>query len=348
MSHAAWENQYSLFWENPLGTKEATGWLWLTSKPDTLSLGAEATKRDVYGNRYLLNSHLQVLKSTPSGALGETQMWFESSGTQTKLNRVLNSHFQNVTETCPVPPLPCYVAHWPVSEQPSTLRGFTVARDIGLGLGSAYVWSSCVADKLRVDWAPGKAVTVMPTFAALDGQPNTAPGGIVATDSSYQYQLYQAPNIECLWNGTRFQTAGFTINSSNGVQIKHGNDSLSPVGMTLGRFNATLSLKTWIDDDFMSRFVPDYLGSGISTELTGTFMAIVTGPTITTGTEIEQFTGTIYFHGKIVDIPSANPTTDSLQTINMEMTSPESGSAWTDAGYYIKIDSRYYDWQSVT
>ncbi|MCK4520999.1 MAG: hypothetical protein KAU20_00365, partial [Nanoarchaeota archaeon] len=152
----------------------------------------------------------------------------------------------------------------------------------------------------------------------------------------------------CSWNGTKLNTAGFSIESDNGMKVKHSVDSLSPVGMTMGRFKAVLTLKTWIDDDFVSRFVPDYLGSGVSVDTTGTFEAVISGNTVTTGTEIELFTGTIHLQGKIVEIPNANPKKDGIQQVKLELTSPEAGSAWDEAGYYIKIDSRYHDWQSVT
>ena len=346
-SHLGWENRTSFFWERPLGTGETTGILWLSAEADSMGLGAEATRRRVYGNRYMLNAHLQVLKSNPGGSLGATELFFDRAGTQTTLNRMLNTHFQNTAAACPVPPLPCWVAHFPVNEQPASLSGFTIARDIGLDFGSAYVWESCVCNELVLDWQPGKAMTIKPTFVALDGQPDTAAPGIVATDVSYQYQLYQAPNIACTWNGSKVETAGFTITSNNGIVVKHDPSSISPVGMTLGNWAAKLQLKVWVDDDFY-KYVPNSLGSSVPIDTTGTFEAVITGPTVSdeSGSSF-TYMGTVHFHGKVVDMPNAQPTKDGIQIINVEMTSPETGGSYDDAGYFIKIDSSSFPWQLV-
>ena len=342
-THVGWENRIAMVFERPLGTTDSTGFLWVSSDADSMGLGAEATRRQVYGNRYLLNPHLQVLKSNPGGDLGATAFWFDTDGTQTNLNRILNSHFQNTYEICPIEEI-CYVAHFPVSEQPGTLSGWSIARDIGLGLGTSYLWSSCVANKLEVSWAPGRPVELKPSFLALDGQPAGSCPGLIATDTAYQDFLYQAPNIAVTWNGTTIQTAGFKVESDNQMNVKHDPSSLSPVGFTMGRFSANLELKVWVDDDFFSDFVPDYLGSGVSpTDQLGTFQALISGPNNGDG---ETYTSTIYFYGKIVDMPSGQPNDQGIQTIKVEMTSPDTGTKYTDAGYYIRVRGSSVVWQT--
>ena len=348
-THLGWENRLGFFWERPLGTGETTGVQWISDVADTMSLGAEATRRKVYGNRYMFNQHLQVLKSNPAGFPGAMALWFERLGKQKFLNRILNTHFQNQYSACPVPPLPCFVAHFPVDEQPSTVSGFTIARDIGSGWNHSYLWESCVANQLELAWSPGKPITVNPTFISLNGQPDEAAPGTVSTDLLYQFMLHQAPNITCTWNSNPLSIAGFKITSNNGIIVKHDPSSITPVGLAFGNFVASLEFQTWVDDDFQTRFVPDYLGSGISPELTGEFEAVVLGPTIDFGSgDLRTFYATIHFQGKIVDIPNSQPKADGIQTVKVEMTSPGTGSLYTDAGYYIKLDSMYEDWQAVT
>ena len=346
-THLGWENRLAFFWENPLGTVEAIGKTWISDAADTMSLGAEATRRKVYGNRYMVNTHLQVLKSSPAGSPGAIAMWFEKLGKQTFLNRILNSHFQNTYDACPLPPLPCFVAHFPVDEQPSELTGFSIARDIGLGWANSFLWENCVANQLEISWGVGKPILCNPTFISLNGQPDEAAPGLVASDTAYQPMLYQAPNIVCTWGGTHVSVASFKITSNNGIMVKHDPSSITPVGMSLGNFTASLEFQTWVDDDFQTRFVPNYLGTGISPELTGVFEAVVRGPTIEIGGVMKVFYATLHFHGKIVDVPNAQPKADGLQTVKVEMTSPGTGDTYEDAGYYIKLDSAYENWQAI-
>lgn len=346
MAYAPWESSLAMFWEYPLGTVDTEGFLWLGDSPDSMSLGAEPTYRKVYGDRYYRKEHLKVNKSSPGGEIGATSFWWSSDGTQIKMNRILNSHFQNTTEVCPIHE-PCFVAHYPIGTTEDELGGFTIARDIGDGYASSYVWSSAVCNKLTVSWAVGKTLSIKPEFVCLDGQPKSDPGGIISTDVSYQRELVHAPDMSFYWNGTEFHPTGFRVESKNNINLKHAPTSKSPVGMTLGDFDAVLSIDMWVDSTYSSKFVPGYLGSigSPGTDYMGTFQCIFVGPIHGEG---EQFYGTIQFYGKIVQMPDTQIKESGIQNIKVQLCATDGTAGdYTDAGYFIKYSSFYTDWRTV-
>jgi hypothetical protein len=349
--HAGWESAVDLFWEYPLGTMGTTGFRYLSDQPDTLTIGAEAHERKVIGNRFIRKEHLRILRTNPGGALGPTPFWFSADNKQTSLNRILNSHFQNTVQACGIPPLPCYSRHYPVSTQPTNMGGFTIRRDIGLGVGSAYVWRSAIMSELAVDWRVGQPVTLTPTFATLEALPNdSVSGAVAATDPSYQRYYYMAPALDCEWNGTRFYPAGWRITSRNNVKSQWGPNSKHPIGYTLGVFEADLELDVWIDDDFYTRFVPkDNIGTSVTpTDTTGTFQCTVSGPigTMEGGIEPSQFDTIFYFTGKIIDMPGANPNMSESPTQKVKMRMTATGTTYDTCGYYIECQENNNDWQT--
>lgn len=350
--HAGWEHSTDLFWEYPLGSMGTSGFRWISDQPDSLNINAEAHSRVVIGNRFLRDSHLRILKTTPGGELGATPFWFTPFDVHPyEMNRLLNSHFQNQEQACGIPPFPCYTRHYPVSEQSGTLGGFTVRRDIGLGVDKAYLYTSGVMEKLTVEWKVGQPVTMKPDFRFLTGMPNQElSGAVAATDTSYQRYYYQAPAIDVLWDGTRIQPAGFKIVSTNSYNIRHAPNSKSPVGFVLGRFNAELEMDVWIDDDFYSRFVPvDSIGTGVTpVDTTGTFQCTVSGPIGTMGGGVapSQFNTIFYFTGKIINVPGANQNMGNVPTQKVKMIMTATGTTYDTSGYYIEIEGEEHNWQT--
>lgn len=337
-------NSVSVLWERPLGTVELTGgYLWLSGSPDSMDLGVKTLHRNVYGNRYAKETQLKVVSSDPNGALGKTPLWFKRDGIHSRLNRILNTHFQNFHAASPIPPAPCYTAHYPTDDVPTTVSGFTIIRDMGFGLGTANVWSSCVANELEVSWKVGEPVMVKPTFLCLNGQPHTTVvGAVVSDDVDYQEVYAQAPDITCSWNGTTFQPASFNIKSTNNINIKHSHESKIPVGMTFGKFNAELTLDVWVDENYNSWFIPNYLGASSPMGVTGTFHVRMTG------IDLGGKTYNIYINyiGKLVNMASSKPSKTGLQTIKATLYDLETSVGdYTDAGYWIKVDGVNVAWQ---
>jgi len=350
---AGWQNSINLAWERPLGTLGTSGFRWCSDQPDSLSVGAVPYARSVLGNRFHRQEDLRILKVQPQGALGATPFWFDADNWQKTLNRLLNSHFQNAESSCPTPPEPGWDYHFPYSGQPGTLGGFTIARDIGLGLGRAYVFEKCIMNKLVVDWKVGQPVMLTPTFYSQNVTPNSSVSGVVfASDTSYQRHYYQAPGISCSWNGTRFHPASFKITSSNNIQTQFGPSSKQPIGFTLGVFEATLEMDVWVDENFYSRFVYiDGLGTSVTPVSTlGTFMVRIQGP------EFNEYGGSfgtvfaqtdIYFTGKIVDVPSCNPNMGNEATQKVKMIMTATGTTPAKSGYYIKTYGIPDPWQPI-
>jgi len=347
--HAGWESAVDLFWEYPLGSMGTSGFRYLSETPDSLTIGAEAHERRVIGNRFIRKEHLRILRTVPGGALGPTPFWFSADNKQTNLDRLMNSHFQNTVQACGIPPAPCWSRHYPVSTQPTNLGGFTIRRDIGLGAGSSYVWRSAIMSELSVDWKVGQPITLTPTFTTMQALPNDeVSGAVAASDSSYQRYYYQAPALECLWNGTRFFPAGFRIVSKNNVASQRGPNSKHPIGYTLGVFEAELELDVWIDDDFYTRFVPkDNIGTGATpTDTLGTFTCTVTGPIDEYAGTLTQFNTIFSFMGKIVDVPSGAPNLSAAATQKVKLRMTATGTTYDTCGYYVELQEQSHDWQT--
>lgn len=348
--HSGWESALDLFWEFPLGTVGTTSFRYLSDQPDSLSIGAEAHARRVIGNRFLRKEHLRILKTTPGGALGPTPFWFAKNNQQTDLNRLLNSHFQNESQECGIPPLPCWSRHFPVSTQPDNLGGFTIRRNIGLGESSAYVWTSAITNKLVVDWKVGMPVMLTPEMKTLWALPNEAVTGTTNDNTAYQSYFYQAPAIGCTWNGTAFYPAGFKITSDNAVNTQWGGASKQPIGFTLGQFQASLELDVWIDDNFYSWFVPkENIGTWITpTDTLGTFVCTVQGPIAMYGSALTQFNSIFSFMGKIVDVPGGNPNMGNQSTHKVKMEMVATGTTYDTCGYYIELQEESHNWKTPT
>lgn len=348
--HSGWENAIDLFWEYPLGNIGSTvqGFRYLSDVPDSLTIGAESHSRKVIGNRFMRKEHLRILKTTPGGSLGPTPMWFSATNRQTNLNRLLNSHFQNQKQACGIPPAPCWSRHFPVSTQPTNLGGFTIRRNIGLGATNSYVWTSAITDKLTIDWRVGMPVMLTPEMRTLWAMPGEAVSITANADSAYQRYYYQAPALNCLWNGTAFNPAGWRITSQNNIITQWGPSSKQPIGFNLGQFQASLELDVWIDDNFLSWFVPKAnIGtSSTPADTLGTFYCKVEGPFDDYAGTLTQFNTIFEFIGKIVDIPGANPNMGNQPTHKVKAEMVASGTTYNTCGYYIEIQEESHNWQN--
>jgi hypothetical protein len=171
---------------------------------------------------------------------------------------------------------------------------------------------------------------------------------VAASDSSYQRYYYQAPALDCEWNGTRFFPAGFRIVSKNNVASQWGPNSKHPIGYTLGVFEAEMELDVWIDDDFYTRFVPkDNIGTGATpTDTLGTFTCTVTGPIDEYAGTLTQFNTIFSFMGKIVDVPSGAPNLSAAATQKVKLRMTATGTTYDTCGYYIELQEESHDWQT--
>ncbi len=347
MAKSNWQRKIAYFWEYPLSVNvdNFNGWLWLSGDADSLSFNTTEVQRRTWGDRYFRKEHLRVSTSAPSGGLGKLALWHDDSGNTDRINRVLNNHFQNTEEMCPPYPLPCFVAHYPITEVGSTLSGCTILKDIGDGISSANVFESCIASNLQVSWKAGEPVFITPSYRALNGHPRgNVTGAIVSASEGYQDALCKAPEVKCEWNGVKLNVASWKITSTNNVTTKYEHNQVNPSGFVLGNFDAELELQVWQDDDYNSRFVPNNLDGGLVTSTLGEFVVSMKG--FSKVSTPAHYYHTITFKGKVIS-PTASPNSaNGLQTIKVKMYKPNDATGYENAGYCIKIDGEYSAWRN--